>query len=123
MLLRPVMLAMRNLGTRVWILASRLRTRARISETICTPLLFDVVLVVVVVEPLANELPLVDERTGVPRMGRRELCDVEGLYNEVGAGLKPDVRNAARGLSRLLIPERLSKLLDLLMRLFLGVET
>jgi hypothetical protein len=123
MLLRPVMLAMRNLGTRVWILASRLRTRARISETIWTPLLFDVVLVVVVVEPLANELPLVDERTGVPRRGRRELCDVEGLYNDVGAGLKPDVRNAASGLSRLLIPERLSRLLDLLRRLFLGVET
>ena len=30
-------------GTRVWSLCSKFRTRARISETICTPLLFDVV--------------------------------------------------------------------------------
>jgi hypothetical protein len=41
---RPVMLPMRNRGTRVWIFCSRFRTRARISETICTPLFFEVVL-------------------------------------------------------------------------------
>lgn len=45
----PVMLPIRNLGTRVWIFCSRLRTRARISETICTPLFLDVVLVVDIV--------------------------------------------------------------------------
>lgn len=31
---RPVMLPIRSLGTRVWIFCSKLRTRARISETI-----------------------------------------------------------------------------------------
>lgn len=41
---RPVILPMRNRGTRVWIFCSKFRTRARISETICTPLFFDVVL-------------------------------------------------------------------------------
>jgi len=39
---RPVMLPMRSRGTRVWIFCSRFRTRARISETICTPLFFEV---------------------------------------------------------------------------------
>ena len=35
---RPVRLAIRRRGTRVWIFCSRLRTLARISDTICTPL-------------------------------------------------------------------------------------
>jgi hypothetical protein len=39
---RPVMLPIRSRGTRVWIFCSRFRTRARISETICTPLFFEV---------------------------------------------------------------------------------
>lgn len=42
-------LPIRSRGTRVWIFCSRLRTRARISDTICTPLFLDVVLVVEVV--------------------------------------------------------------------------
>jgi hypothetical protein len=37
-LCRPVRLAIRRRGTRVWIFCSRLRTLARISDTICTPL-------------------------------------------------------------------------------------
>lgn len=41
---RPVTLPIRNRGTRVWIFCSKILTRARISVTICTPLLFDVVL-------------------------------------------------------------------------------
>lgn len=40
---RPVTLPIRNRGTRVWIFCSNILTRARISVTICTPLLFDVV--------------------------------------------------------------------------------
>jgi len=39
-LCRPVRLAIRRRGTRVWIFCSRLRTLARISDTICTPLFF-----------------------------------------------------------------------------------
>lgn len=39
---RPVMLPIRSRGTRVWIFCSRFRTRARISDTICTPLFFEV---------------------------------------------------------------------------------
>lgn len=46
---RPVTLPIRNRGTRVCILCSKFFTRARISDTICTPLLLDVVLVVDVV--------------------------------------------------------------------------
>lgn len=40
---RPFTLPIRNRGTRVWIFCSKILTRARISVTICTPLLFDVV--------------------------------------------------------------------------------
>lgn len=119
MLLRPVMLAMRSRGTRVWIFCSRFRTRARISETICTPLFLDTVLVV---DPLANELELVEVRTGVARAGRRAAVEVEGLYKEpvVVDRENPVVRSALRGLSRLYMPDRWSE--DLLRVLFLGVE-
>lgn len=41
-LLRVVTLPRRNRGTRVWIFCSRTLTLARISDTICTPLFFDV---------------------------------------------------------------------------------
>jgi len=40
---RPDKLPIRNRGTRVWIFCSRILTRARISVTICTPLLFEAV--------------------------------------------------------------------------------
>lgn len=39
----PVRLPIRSLGTRVWIRCSRFLTRARMSETICTPLFLEVV--------------------------------------------------------------------------------
>jgi hypothetical protein len=42
---RAAELPKRSLGTRVWIFCSRFFTRARISDTICTPLLRDVVVV------------------------------------------------------------------------------
>lgn len=73
---RPVMLPMRNRGTRVCIFCSKFRTRARISETIWTPLLFEVVLMV--------ELVVTDEtlRATVGRVvGVRGLW-MEGPYSE-----------------------------------------
>lgn len=44
------MLPILSLGTRVWIRCSRFFTLARISETICTPLLLDVVVAALLVD-------------------------------------------------------------------------
>ena len=45
-----LMLPILSLGTRVWMRCSKFLTLARISETICTPLLLDVVVAALLVE-------------------------------------------------------------------------
>jgi hypothetical protein len=97
MLLRPAMLAIRSLGTRVWIFCSKFLTRARISETIWTPLFFEVVLVV---EVLEKEVALARLRIGVIRLGRREPVDEPGLYTVPEVAERDDLRLLS-GLSRL----------------------
>ena len=62
--LRVVMLPIRNRGTRVCIFCSSVFTRARISDTIWTPLLLDAVLTVVVVLAVDGARAIV-ERLGV----------------------------------------------------------
>lgn len=55
---RLVMLPIRNRGTRVWIFCSSILTRARISVTICTPLLFDAVAGIALAELEVDESKL-----------------------------------------------------------------
>jgi hypothetical protein len=85
---RPDKLPIRNRGTRVWIFCSKILTRARISLTICTPLLFWAAPGM----PLAELVVDIDgfrERagrtTGV-RGGMRDVVDNEGNVVERGIG-------------------------------------
>lgn len=84
LVVRLVTLPIRKRGTRVWIFCSNTLTRARISETICTPRLLAAVLVTVLVELIIDTLRLI----GVGRMagvrgGRRVgVPDQEGTVVE-----------------------------------------
>jgi hypothetical protein len=75
---RPVILPMRNRGTRVWIFCSKFFTRARISDTICTPLLLDVV-PVLVVDDMDGLRKTLGRGTAGDRGGIRD-----GVFDSVG---------------------------------------
>jgi hypothetical protein len=103
---RPDTLPMRKRGTRVWIFCSKFLTRARISETICTPLLrgFETLLEVVVFRRVGELPPKVGRESGVralPSAGvvleRARPDGLELVPDESGRGDpegKPVRRNA-----------------------------
>jgi hypothetical protein len=79
---RPERLPIRNRGTRVWIFCSRILTRARISVTICTPLLFEAgIPVVELVVDADGFRGRTGRGTGV-RGGIRDEVDSEGSVLE-----------------------------------------
>ena len=82
---RLVTLPIRSLGTRVWIFCSRILTRARISDTIWTPLLLDAVELtpVVVLAVLAARAEAVRVEMG-RETGVRGGCSREGLAESPG---------------------------------------
>jgi hypothetical protein len=76
------MLPIRSRGTRVWIFCSRFFTFARISDTICTPRLLEVV----VTAPLVAVLGVVEEPT---------VCEAERLATVLG-GMREGVVNEGK---------------------------
>lgn len=91
LVLRPDMLPKRSRGTRVCIRCSKFRTRARISETICTPLLFEVV----PTWTATAEFMLSEEDSAVVR------CESGGREVPIGVrGGRRDGENVGRVLER-----------------------
>ena len=77
-----LVLPIRSRGTRVWIFCSRFFTFARISDTICTPRLLEVV----VTAPLVAVVGVVEEPT---------VCEVERLATVLG-GMREGVDNEGK---------------------------
>jgi hypothetical protein len=103
----PVILPMRNRGTRVCIFCSKFLTRALISETIWTPLLLDVVPVLVVEEVDALRKTLGRGMAG-DRGGIRD-----GVFDSVGIVLdRASVLTEVGGVDRLGSNPARFKLLD-----------
>jgi hypothetical protein len=77
-----LVLPIRSRGTRVWIFCSKFLTFARISDTICTPRLLDVVVVAVplltVVEAVEEPIACEAERLAIVLGGMREGVDNDG---------------------------------------------
>lgn len=89
----PALLPMRSRGTRVWILCSRFLTRARISDTIWTPLLFDAVMGMAEVVVIEVDVARLGRGMGVRGVRLRDAENVGNVLERATGGVDIETEN------------------------------